>query len=72
MFTHETKLAHPTKNPVFEVTGKVKHTENQKDYEITSRSKMFKCDLCELKYKKNSESYGHQALEQIFLTLTLY
>ena len=35
MLPLETKLAHPTEDPVVDVTEKVKHTENQKDYEIS-------------------------------------
>ena len=39
MLTLETKLAHPTEGPDVEVTEKVKHTENQKMYEIPYRPK---------------------------------
>ena len=38
MLTLKTKLAHPKKDSVVEVTEKVKHTENQKIYEIPYRS----------------------------------
>ena len=38
MLTIATKLAHPKENPVVEVAEKVKHTENQKIYEILVRS----------------------------------
>ena len=64
MLTLETKLAHTAEDPVVEVTEKVKHIENQKDYEIPYRSLFFKCSQCELKknlqnnmdtYKKNLE-----------------
>ena len=38
MFTLGTKLLHPTQDPVVELTEKVKHIENQKDYETLYRS----------------------------------
>ena len=38
MLTIATKLAHPKENSVVEVAEKVKHTENQKIYEILVRS----------------------------------
>ena len=38
MLNLETKLAHPNKDPVVEVAEKVKHTENQKTYELPFRS----------------------------------
>ena len=65
MLNLETKLAHPKKDPVVEVAEKVKNTENQNTYELPFRSYVFKCDQCELKYKKKlSKAYGHQELKK--------
>ena len=49
---------------VVEVTEKVRHTENQKDYEVPCRSEMY--SMWTKIWRKNlSESYRQQSLEQL-------